>query len=82
MREKAIDIWKNKVDWIAEKGGMALLNTHPDYMNGRGRCGREEYSMRFYEEFLHYVKEKYEGQYWHVLPKEMAGFWKNTMDAP
>ena len=33
LREKNIDIWKRKLDWIAEKGGMALLNTHSDYMN-------------------------------------------------
>ena len=33
MKEKNIDIWKQKLDWIAENGGMALVNTHPDYMN-------------------------------------------------
>ena len=33
MRETTIDIWKRKLDWIAEKGGMALLIAHPDYMN-------------------------------------------------
>ena len=30
MREKNIDIWKQKLDWIAKHGGMALVNTHPD----------------------------------------------------
>ena len=33
MRKKNIEIWKNKLDWIVKNGGMALLNTHPDYMN-------------------------------------------------
>jgi hypothetical protein len=80
LREKTINIWKRKLDWIADKGGMALLNTHPDYMNCiSGRCGLEEYPIRFYEEFLSYVKEKYEGQYWHVLPKQMARFWREKM---
>jgi hypothetical protein len=80
LKEKNIRIWKEKLDWIAEKGGMALLNTHPDYMNCRGGgCGWEEYPIAYYEEFLHYVKEKYEGRYWHALPKEMARFWKETM---
>jgi hypothetical protein len=38
MREKNIDIWKRKLDWIVENEGMALLITHPDYMNfGSGR---------------------------------------------
>jgi len=33
MKERNIDIWKKKIDWIIEKGGMALSITHPDYMN-------------------------------------------------
>ena len=33
LREKNIDIWKKKLDWVASHGGMALLITHPDYMN-------------------------------------------------
>ena len=36
MKEKNIEIWKQKLDWIAEYGGMVLLNTHPDYMNFDG----------------------------------------------
>jgi hypothetical protein len=80
LQEKTIDIWKRKLDWIAEKGGMALLNTHPDYMNCvKSRCGLEEYPITFYEEFLSYVKDKYESQYWHVIPKGMARFWKEEI---
>ena len=56
---------------------MALLNTHPDYMNfGDEKLKREEYPVDYYEEFLRYVKTKYTAQYWHVLPKTMATFWK------
>lgn len=76
MKEKSIDIWKKKLDWIAEKGGMALLTTHPDYMKfGGGKCGIDEYSAEYYAEFLGYLKERYDGQYWHVLPKDMAKHW-------
>ena len=83
MRERTIDIWKRKLDWIAEKGGMALLIAHPDYMNGKKReCGSEEYPMKFYEELLDYLKNKYKGKYWHALPKEMAHFWKQKMVIP
>jgi len=32
MEEKSIDIWK-KLDWVADQGGMVLLNVHPDYLN-------------------------------------------------
>ena len=80
LRERSIDIWKRKLDWIAERGGMALLNSHPDYMNCRDARGRwEEYSISFYEEFLQYARERYGGRFWHVLPKEMALFWKQNM---
>jgi hypothetical protein len=80
MKEKNIDIWKKKLDWIVEKGGMALLVTHPDYMNcKKGKCETEEYPMEFYEALLDYIKGKYEGQYWNPLPKEMAHFWKQKM---
>ena len=76
MRERSIDIWKKKLDWIAKNGGMALVNTHPDYMNFKNtKCGSEEYPVALYRELLEYVKSRYEGQYWHVLPKEMAKFW-------
>ena len=81
MKEKTIDIWKKKLDWIVENGGMALSLTHPDYMSCKKvRCGIEEYPMEFYEELLNYVKSKYEGQYWNPLPKEMARFWKENME--
>jgi hypothetical protein len=56
---------------------MALLNTHPDYMNFSNKgLGREEYSAQLYIDFLKYVKDKYQNEYWHVLPREMARFWK------
>jgi hypothetical protein len=59
---------------------MALINVHPDYMNfGEEKPSLEEYPARYYEEFLRYVKNRYEGLYWHVLPKDIADFWVNNM---
>ena len=75
MRQKNIDIWKKKLDWIAENGGMALFISHPDYINFNNNSHYEKYPVKYYEEFLTYIKTKYEGQYWHVLPKDMARFW-------
>ena len=75
LKEKNIDIWKRKLDWIAENGGMALMTTHPDYMSFNGqKLHLEEYSYHLYENFLEYVKSKYEGAYWHALPREVATF--------
>ena len=77
MQEKNIDIWKKKLDWIIEHGGMALINTHPDYMNfGAKRLGSEEYPADYYKALLEYIVENYHGAYWHVLPKQMAEFWQ------
>ena len=36
LREPNPQIWLSKLDWIAEHGGMALLNVHPDYIRFEG----------------------------------------------
>ncbi|HIH97180.1 MAG TPA: hypothetical protein HA348_06870 [Thermoplasmata archaeon] len=83
MRKQNIDIWKKKLDWIAEKGGMALLNVHPDYINfNDGKLNTEEYPDNYYRELLEYIQNKYEGQFWHVLPKEIAKFWAEKYKQP
>jgi hypothetical protein len=75
MREKDTSIWKRKLEWIAEKGGMALLNVHPDYLNFDGRgLGKEEYPASYYRGFLEFVKQRFEGIYWHALPCDVARF--------
>lgn len=76
FREQNIDIWKRKIDWVASHGGMALLNTHPDYMNfDSGHSGLESYPACYYQELLDYIEKNYAGRYWHALPREMAAFW-------
>ncbi len=75
MQEKSISVWKQKLDWVADRGGMALLITHPDYMNfDHGKSGLGEYTVSHYREFLEYVKEHYCDLYWNVLPREVASF--------
>lgn len=75
MEEKDNTIWKEKLNWIAEKGGMALLNSHPDYMQlSKNEKSKELYPVSFYEDFLTYVKSEYDGQYWHALPRDIFRF--------
>lgn len=81
MREKNIKIWKNKLDWIAAKGGMALFITHPNYMNFDENLTYEEFPVSYYAEFLEYIKSKYEGQYWHALPLEISRFWSKNVES-
>jgi glycosyltransferase involved in cell wall biosynthesis/peptidoglycan/xylan/chitin deacetylase (PgdA/CDA1 family) len=75
MQYDNINIWKAKLDWIAEHGGMVLLITHPDYISfSDNKTGKYEYPVKYYEEFLQYIKTKYTGLYWHALPRDAAGF--------
>ena len=71
------DIWKKKTDWIAAQGGMVLLNTHPDYICFDGSPQRDEYSLSHYEDFLVYLKTKYNNEYWSVLPRDVARFYRS-----
>jgi glycosyltransferase involved in cell wall biosynthesis len=82
LREQNIDIWKRKIDWIVAHGGMVLLNTHPDYMCFNGKPGRDEFPVSRYEELLCYVREKYEGQYWAALPREVAQYYRDQVPLP
>jgi glycosyltransferase involved in cell wall biosynthesis/peptidoglycan/xylan/chitin deacetylase (PgdA/CDA1 family) len=75
MKERTIDIWKKKVEWIAQHGGMVFLNAHPDYMCFDSKKPKiDEYPVKLYIEILEYIKTKFKGQYWHVLPKDIARF--------
>ncbi|HTC65508.1 MAG TPA: glycosyltransferase [Candidatus Acidoferrum sp.] len=79
LREPNIDIWKKKLDWVAARGGMALLNTHPDYICFEGQPKKDEFPAAFYEEFLTYAREKYAGAYWSNTPCEVARFYCSAM---
>lgn len=76
FQHKDIRIWKEKLDWIAEHGGLALVDSHPDYMNfDGGKCALEEYPVGYYADLLNYVRERYEGCFWHARAKDVAEFW-------
>jgi len=75
LREKTPHIWFRKLDWIAEHGGMALVNTHPDYMSMNGsRRKTAEYPVELYKQFLGYIQQKYSGAYWPALPRQVAAY--------
>lgn len=80
LQEQDNRIWKQKVDWIAEKGGMAFLNTHPDYMNfDNATCALEEYPVRHYEDFLDHIRTRHGSAVWHAKAGEVARFWRNRV---
>jgi hypothetical protein len=81
MKETSARLWKNKLDWIAGRGGMALVNTHPDYMAfGSTRPSMETYPVEHYLDLLRYIKSRYAGSYWNALPREMVPFCKTIGD--
>lgn len=61
-----ISVWQKKAGWLAENGGLLLLNVHPDYMLTEDRLAK-------YRELLHYLKTL--PGMWHDLPKEVARWW-------
>jgi glycosyltransferase involved in cell wall biosynthesis len=75
LREPSIAIWKQKLGWIAEHGGMALLDVHPDYTDFGSKRGHPGSA---YAEFLEHVIANYSGAYWHVLPRDVAKFYRPT----
>jgi hypothetical protein len=83
LAEKHPDVWFQKLDWIARHGGMALIDTHPDYMafDGNPREGRE-YDVNHYVRLLEYVKTKYEGKFWNPLAKDLARWYKREVVEP
>jgi hypothetical protein len=74
LQEKDDRIWKEKLDWIVEQGGMALLNVHPDYMSFDSPRRENEYPAEIYREFLDHVRSRYHDSYWAALPSDVATF--------
>jgi glycosyltransferase involved in cell wall biosynthesis len=75
LRQRTIDLWKRKLDWVAQHGGMVLLNTHPDYMAfDRTESTWNEYPAKRYRELLEYVRTQYADRYWAALPREVATY--------
>ena len=61
-------IWLEKVDFIETFSGLALLNSHPDYL-------LQPANWRLYEQFLQAMRRR-DGSYWHALPREVARWWR------
>jgi hypothetical protein len=78
LKETTIDLWKKKLDWVAEHGGMALVIAHPDYMCFDGKPNDREYAVDLYEQLLKYVTARYGDTCWFALPREIAVFVANN----
>ena len=80
LRERNPGLWLGKLDWIAQHGGMALVNVHPDYVAFDGTTNDPcQYPAKFYRRLLEYTRTKYAGRYWHALPHEVAAYFRKTL---
>ncbi|MDB6126708.1 MAG: GDP-mannose-dependent alpha-(1-6)-phosphatidylinositol monomannoside mannosyltransferase [Verrucomicrobia bacterium] len=79
LREETPEIWLRKIDWIARHGGMALVIVHPDYTRFENeKASKRTFPSAMYSSLLKHVAEKYPGQYWNALPKEVASWYAGT----
>ncbi len=60
-------IWIEKLAYLRSLAGMALLITHPDYLDTPSR-------LDVYRQFLQHLSEQQD--VWHALPCEIANWWR------
>ena len=79
LREKSAEIWLRKLDWIAEHGGLALINIHPDYMDfEKSDFSSLRYPVSLVESLLDYVRSRYRDKFWNPLPKDLASWYRQS----
>jgi len=60
-------VWEEKARFLRERGGMALLITHPDYL-------LEQERLDVYDRFL--ATFEHDDTLWRALPSEVAAWWR------
>lgn len=71
LGETTPKIWIQKLQWLRKRSAMAMLVTHPDYLDTPDRLG-------VYEQFLEYVAGQ--NDTWNALPHQISSWWR-TRDA-
>jgi hypothetical protein len=67
LGESSPRLWFDKLEFLRAMHGMALLCTHPDYL-------QNPRTWRLYSELLHVMNER--ADYYHALPMEVARWWR------
>jgi peptidoglycan/xylan/chitin deacetylase (PgdA/CDA1 family) len=70
LGETSPKTWLDKIDFLERYHGMALINSHPDYLS-------KKTNWEVYNTFLAAMKNR--SGYWHALPREMAKWWRNRV---
>ena len=67
LMETSPRIWIEKIEFLRGIAGMALLVTHPDYLDTPGR-------LDVYRRLLEHLAEQHD--IWHALPREVSDWWR------
>lgn len=67
LGERQPRLWLEKIAYVRKVCGMALLNSHPDYL-------REPRHRGVYLAFLEEMRE--DGSCWNALPRDVARWWR------
>jgi hypothetical protein len=64
--------WVKKAEFLRGRGGLALIDTHPDYL-------LDERILGAYERLL----ERYatDGTAWKALPRDVSAWWRRRADS-
>jgi peptidoglycan/xylan/chitin deacetylase (PgdA/CDA1 family) len=76
LGERTPRLWLDKVQFLVEWGGMALVNVHPDYL-------RDPAHLAVYEASLAEMARRLADPAtpgWHALPREIARWWRQRAD--
>jgi hypothetical protein len=70
LSHRSIDLWKDQVDLILKKNGLASFIVHPDYI-------RQPDTKAVYENLLGYLRDLRENTpVWYALPHEINSWWR------
>lgn len=82
LGEETPEIWKRKLDWIASRGGLALVNIHPDYVDFSGRRTSACYPSTLVRDFLDHLRTRHKGAFWNPLPRDLATWYRREVLPP
>ena len=71
LGETSDRIWRDKLQFIQRHHGMALMLTHPDYLDSPSR-------LAVYRDFLLWLRDH--SAHWHVLPRQISRWFRNRIE--